>query len=73
MRTQMSKVSTKGQTTIPAEVRDELGLKPGDLIQYSLEKGKLVLKKFSIQEVVYLKSMEKTLSEWDGDDDAGLV
>ncbi len=73
MRTQMSKVSTKGQTTIPAEVRDELGLKPGDLIQYSLEKGKLVLKKFSIQEVVYLKSMEKTLSEWEGDDDDGLV
>ncbi len=69
----MSKVSTKGQTTIPAEVRDELGLKPGDLIQYSLEKGKLVLKKFSIQEVVYLKSMEKTLSEWEGDDDDGLV
>jgi AbrB family looped-hinge helix DNA binding protein len=73
MKTQMSKVSSKWQTTIPSEVREELGLKPGDLIQYSLDSGKLILRKISIEDVVYLKSIEKTLNEWEGDEDDGLL
>ena len=31
-----SKISEKGQTTIPIQVRESLGLKPGDSIRYSL-------------------------------------
>jgi AbrB family looped-hinge helix DNA binding protein len=73
MKTQMSKVSSKWQTTIPSEVREELGLKPGDLIQYSLDSGKLILRKISIEDVVYLKLIEKTLNEWEGDEDDGLL
>ena len=69
----MSKVSSKWQTTIPSEVREELGLKPGDLIQYSLDSGKLILRKISIEDVVYLKLIEKTLNEWEGDEDDGLL
>ncbi len=32
-----SKITAKGQTTIPAEIRDALGLKPGDMVTYSIE------------------------------------
>ncbi|MEI5678693.1 MULTISPECIES: AbrB/MazE/SpoVT family DNA-binding domain-containing protein [unclassified Mesorhizobium] len=32
-----SKVTAKGQTTIPVEVRDHLGLKPGDRINYVVD------------------------------------
>ncbi len=69
----MSKISIKGQTTIPAPVREALGLRSGDLIQYSLEDGKVMLQKFSLDDVLYLKSMEKHLSEWAGVEDDDLI
>ena len=31
-----SSITTKGQTTIPKEIRDHLGLKPGDRIEFSI-------------------------------------
>ena len=34
-----SKITAKGQTTIPAEIRDALGLKPGDLVRYEIDGG----------------------------------
>ena len=34
-----SKVTSKGQTTIPQEVREYLELKPGDRINYVLDNG----------------------------------
>ena len=34
--TAFSKVSTKSQTVIPREVREELGLQPGDTLRYRL-------------------------------------
>jgi antitoxin PrlF len=32
-------LTSKGQVTIPKEIRDELGLKPSDKIVFSLEDG----------------------------------
>ena len=37
-----SAVSEKGQVTIPKSVRDHLGLRPGTLIEFRAENGKLV-------------------------------
>lgn len=37
--TTRSKITAKGQTTIPVEIRDALGLKPGDVVTYSIEGG----------------------------------
>ena len=34
---QQSTVTTKGQITIPAEMRKALGLKPGDKVSFGLE------------------------------------
>lgn len=39
-----SVVTSKGQTTIPKEIRDFLKLKPKDRIFYIVEDGKVVLK-----------------------------
>lgn len=38
-----SKVTSKGQTTIPVEVRNYLGLKAGDRVSYTMRDGKVVL------------------------------
>jgi antitoxin PrlF len=32
-----STITTKGQTTVPKEVRDHLGLKPGDMIEFVIQ------------------------------------
>jgi antitoxin PrlF len=38
-----SKITSKGQTTIPQEVRDYLKLKPGDRVQYVFNDGSVVM------------------------------
>jgi AbrB family looped-hinge helix DNA binding protein len=39
-----SKLTSKGQTTIPGPVRQALNLKPGDRITYELEEGRVTLR-----------------------------
>jgi len=38
------KMTSKGQLTIPKEIRDKLGLKAGDFLRAQVEKGKILLK-----------------------------
>ena len=47
----LSRLTSKGQTTIPAEVRAYLGLKPGDQIVYALRDGKVELKAKNLRAV----------------------
>jgi antitoxin PrlF len=37
-------MTTKGQTTVPAEVREILKLKPGDKIRYINRSGEIIMK-----------------------------
>lgn len=39
-----STISSKGQITVPAEVRRRLGVKPGDRVEFAFEQGKTVLR-----------------------------
>lgn len=39
----MSKVTTKGQATIPKEIRELLGLKPGDRVMFLKRGDEIVL------------------------------
>jgi len=43
--TAFSKVSIKSQTVIPREVREELGLQPGDTLRYRLTADGIVIDK----------------------------
>ena len=38
-----SVVTTQGQVTIPAELRENLGIKPGDRVGFVEERGRLIL------------------------------
>src|SRR6478752_8281618 len=60
LRSKDYKVSTavltsKGQTTIPKDVRDYLGLRPGDRIEFVLTEDKTVLLKPATRAVTDLK------------------
>lgn len=41
----ISKLTSKGQTVIPASIRQHLGLKPGDVIRYHVKSGRVELEK----------------------------
>ena len=40
----ISTITSKGQATIPKEIRSFLGIKPSDKINFTVEKGNVVLK-----------------------------
>jgi AbrB family looped-hinge helix DNA binding protein len=72
----ISTVSSKGQTTIPVEVRKSLDLHSGDTILFEFDdNGKVSLRKVPIEDEArdYLKFIEMTLApEWGTDDDDDL-
>lgn len=39
-----STVTKKGQTTIPGEIRQALGIKPGDRLEYSIEGDRVMVR-----------------------------
>ena len=38
-----SRITQKGQVTLPAEIRAEMGLKPGDVVQFEEHDGRWVV------------------------------
>ncbi len=65
-----TKLGNKFEAIIPAEIRKILGLKRGDVILFSITKSKAVeISKASTSDLEYLKSLEKTLGEWESEED----
>jgi antitoxin PrlF len=47
----LGKVTSKGQTTVPKEVRDFLGLEEGTQVEWTLEEGKSTVKPRTLRAV----------------------
>ncbi len=45
-----SKLSVKGQTVLPREVRERLKLSPGDTVRYAIDKDGVHLAKLAVEE-----------------------
>ena len=70
MNAVFGKITSKAQTTVPKEVREALGVKPGDTLVYRIAKGKVTVARAEPLDRAYLKSLESTLSEWASAEDA---
>ncbi len=78
MKSARATVSEKGQVVIPKAVRDRLGIRPGQELEFLDERGKLVVRKVTAQDpvdraygVLRLKrSVDRTLRELRGEVDA---
>ena len=66
---QTSKLSSKSQVTLPKEIRDALGARPGDTIVYEVEGNVVRLKRLEPFDAAFHKALSNTLSEWASDED----
>lgn len=68
--TAIAKITTKGQTTIPQDIRAALHVGPGDLIAWDVaEDGTARVRRVQPLDIEYLRAVEGTLSEWAGEAD----
>ena len=65
----VSKLSTKGQVTIPADLRKAIGIEPGDIVAYELQGKSVKLKKADPFDTAYHVAMAETLEEWNSPED----
>jgi antitoxin PrlF len=66
----VAKITAKGQTTIPQDVRTALRVAPGDLIAWEVRAdGTATVRRVQALDLEYLRSVEGTLSEWAGSAD----
>jgi antitoxin PrlF len=66
----ISRVTSKGQATIPARVRAKLNIKPGDSVMFEESKaGAVYLRKAEPLDVEFLSALQGTLSEWNSEND----
>ena len=59
-----SRISGKGQITIPKKVREKLGAAPGDLIAYEVKGNVVTLKRVGPFDAAYHAALSQTLDEW---------
>ncbi len=66
----LSRVNARGQTTLPAPIREWLDLGSGDHVRYMIEGDRIVLTKFCPIEPDFLKLAEAVFLEWRSHADA---
>ena len=65
-----SRLTTKGQATIPLPVRRRLHLEPGDIVIFEeAEAGTVRIRKAVPLDLEFLSALKKTLSEWNSEND----
>jgi antitoxin PrlF len=66
MNAPVSRLTSKAQTVIPKAVRDRLGLKPGDLVRYVMEEGRVTIERAKLEAE---DDPFATFGEWAGEAD----
>jgi AbrB family looped-hinge helix DNA binding protein len=64
-----SRLSSKGQVTIPVEVREKLGLEPGDVVVYEVEGDHVTLHRAEPFDIAFHAALSQTLDEWGSAED----
>ena len=66
---ELSRLNAKGQVTVPKSIRDAMGLQPGDLLGWELDKQSVRIGVVSSVDLNHLRGVEAGLSEWSTDAD----
>ncbi len=66
----LARITAKGQTTVPRDIRAALKVEPGDLIAWETQPdGSVVVRRVQPLDVDYLRAVQGTLGEWDSAED----
>jgi AbrB family looped-hinge helix DNA binding protein len=65
----LSRLTSKGQATIPVEIRNALRLSAGDRVAFELANGKVTLRKADMLDRAFLKLAETAFEEWNSPED----
>lgn len=65
----VSKISRKGQVTIPKKVRESLRANPGDLIEYEVQDDVIMMRRAGPFDRAYHAALSETLTEWASPED----
>ena len=66
----VAKITAKGQTTIPQDIRAALHVGAGDFIAWEVgADGTATVRRVQPMDIDYLRAVEGTLSEWAGSAD----
>lgn len=60
----ITSVTSKGQATIPADIRREAGIGPGDKVRFSFEGDRIVIEKSQEVDDVWNAGQSAMLGEW---------
>ena len=60
----VSKLSAKGQVTIPIEIRKALCIEPGDLVAYEIQGQSVKIKRIAPFDAAFHSAVSETLEEW---------
>jgi AbrB family looped-hinge helix DNA binding protein len=64
-----SRISPKGQITLPKVVREAIGAVPGDMVVYEVEGNTVRLRRVDPFDVEFHEALARTLDEWTSDED----
>jgi AbrB family looped-hinge helix DNA binding protein len=64
-----AKITSKGQMTIPKNIRETAHLKTGDIVALDIEDNHILMRKVTPEGKSYLHSVQETLPEWSSDED----
>lgn len=59
-----SRLSSKGQVTLPKKVRTAIGARPGDTIVYEISDDGIRLRRAEPLDLAFHAALEHTLDEW---------
>ena len=60
----LSRVTAKGQATVPASVRAKLGIKPGDTVAFEVKGDTVTLRKVEILDPGFLALASRAFDDW---------
>ena len=68
---ELAKITARGQTTIPKNIRKAADLVEGDVIAFEIEGDHLVVRKVMPGQDEYLQGLSEVLREWVSPEDEG--
>jgi len=71
-RKHVTRITSKGQATIPSAIRKRLGLNPGDRVVYEVEADRVIVRKAAAEDDGFARLQEGGFGEWlsDADEEA---